>query len=62
MIPNDKFTSSPVEVYNAVLAGHKLVEYVDLSILYDNFSLSRISQHEFKLANPILEDFNYIIT
>ena len=62
MIPNQNFSSSPIEPYNAVFAFNRLIENAEISILYDNYSLSRISQQQFKLANPTMQDMNFLIS
>jgi len=38
---------------------HKSIEHTDLTLFFDNYSLHRIGQQNFKIPSPTLDDSSY---
>nr|CAO79612.1 beta-tubulin [Fasciola hepatica] len=60
--PSPKVSDVVVEPYNAVLAGHQLVDLSDETFVIDNEALYDICYRTLKLSNPTYGDLNHLVS
>ncbi|KAI7733399.1 hypothetical protein M8C21_021338 [Ambrosia artemisiifolia] len=62
VLPSPKVSNTVVELYNATLFVHKLVENADECMVLDNEALYDICFRTLKLSNPSFGDLNHLIS
>jgi tubulin beta len=61
IFPSENISDTPVDVYNATLSIHLLLENVDSIYVVQNESLYNLLHQKARLICPTFDDFNYII-
>jgi tubulin beta len=62
VFPSPKVSETVVEPYNAVLSSHQLIENADEVFCFDNEALFNICQRQLKVASPVFDELNKLIS
>lgn len=60
IVPSPTISTSVVEPYNAVLSLHGLLEYTDISFVFDNEALYNICNTNLNIQQPTYKDLNRV--